>query len=83
MAEEKIGTVTHYFDRPGVGAIELTGDLEVGDRIAFRGHTTDFEQTIDSMELEHESVETAVAGEEIAVKVDERVREGDEVYRLD
>lgn len=83
MAEEKIGSVTHYFDTPQVGAIELTGDLEVGDRVAFRGHTTDFEQEIDSMELEHESVETAVAGEEIAVKVDQRVREGDEVYRLD
>lgn len=83
MAEEKIGSVTHYFDKPGVGAIELTGDLEVGDRVAFRGHTTEFEQVIDSMELDHESVETAVAGEEIAVKVDRRVREGDEVYRLD
>lgn len=82
MAEEKIGRVTHYFDKPGVGAIELSGDLAVGDRVAFRGHTTGFEQTIDSMELDHESVETAVAGEEIAVKVEERVREGDEVYRL-
>lgn len=83
MSEEKVGSVTHYFDRPGVGAIELTGDLEVGDRIAFRGHTTDFEQEVGSMELDHESVETAVAGEEVAVKVDRRVREGDDVYRLD
>lgn len=83
MAEEKVGEVTHYFDEPQVGAIELSGDLEVGDRVAFRGHTTDFEQDVESMELEHESVETAVAGEEIAVKVEERVREGDEVFRLD
>lgn len=83
MAEEKIGSVTHYFDEPQVGAIELVGDLSVGDRVAFRGHTTDFEQEIESMELDHEAVETAVAGEEIAVKVEERVREGDEVYRLD
>lgn len=83
MAEEKVGEVTHYFDEPQVGAMELTGDLEVGDRVAFRGHTTDFEQDVESMELEHESVETAVAGEEIAVKVEERVREGDEVFRLD
>lgn len=83
MSEEKVGSVTHYFDKPGVGAIELTGDLEVGDRIAFRGHTTDFEQEVESMELDHESVETAVAGEEVAVKVQRRVREGDEVFRLD
>lgn len=83
MAEEKVGEVTHYFDEPQVGAIELSGDLEVGDRVAFRGHTTDFEQDVVSMELEHESVQTAVAGEEVAVKVEERVREGDEVFRLD
>ncbi|MFB6240661.1 MAG: translation elongation factor-like protein [Gemmatimonadota bacterium] len=82
MSEEKVGEVTHYFDKPQVGAIELTGELKVGDRIAFRGHTTDFEQEIESMELDHESVETAVAGEEIAVKVADRVREGDEVYRV-
>lgn len=83
MSEEKVGEVTHYFDKPQVGAIELTGELKVGDRVAFRGHTTDFEQEIESMELDHESVETAVAGEEIAVKVADRVREGDEVYRVD
>lgn len=78
----KIGTVTHYFAEPEVGAIRLEDDVKVGDRVAFRGATTDFSQEIRSMEIEHEPVERAGGGDEIAVKVEERVREGDDVYRL-
>lgn len=82
MAEERIGTVTHYFGEPEVGIIALEGDLSVGDTIRIRGHTTDFQQVIGSMEIEHERVEEAGAGDEVGVKVEERVREGDEVYRV-
>ncbi|MDX1624589.1 MAG: translation elongation factor-like protein [Gemmatimonadota bacterium] len=80
MAEEKIGTVTHYFAEPEVGALSLDDQLRVGDVVAFRGHTTDFQQTVESMEIDHESVETAGPNDEVALKVKDRVREGDEVY---
>ena len=80
MSEEKIGTVTHYFAEPEVGALSLDAQLRVGDVIAFRGHTTDFQQAVESMEIEHESVEIAGPGDEVALKVEDRVREGDEVY---
>lgn len=81
MADERIGTVTHYFAEPEVGVIALDAELAVGDRVRFSGSTTDFEQGIRSMEVEHESVERGEPGQEIAVKVEQRVREGDEVFR--
>lgn len=82
MAEERVGEVTHYFAEPQVGAVKLDAPLTVGDTVRFRGHTTDFEQQIRSMEVEHESVEEASPGDHVAVKVAERVREGDEVFKL-
>ena len=79
---ERVGTVSHYFDEPQVGAIDLEETIEVGDVLRFSGHTTDFQQPITSMEVDHQSVELAGPGDEVAVKVEERVREGDEVYRV-
>ena len=67
MQEQLIGTVTHYFDKPHVGVVQLVADLSVGDTIHFRGHTTDFEQTADSLQVEHGPVESAAAGSEIAI----------------
>lgn len=81
--EQRVGTVTHYFDEPQVGALELERDVEVGDVLRFEGHTTDFSQEIVSMEIEHESVERAGPGDAVALKVKERVREGDVVYRVE
>lgn len=83
MSEHRIGTVTHYYDEPEVGVIALDAPLEIGDTVRFTGHTTEFRQTVRSMEIEHESVERADAGTEVAMKVENRVREGDEVYRVD
>ena len=83
MSEERIGTVTHYFAEPEVGAIALEGRLEVGDTVTFRGATTDFRQEIASMEVDHQPVEAAFDGDEVAVRVEERVREGDEVFRVE
>ncbi len=81
MAEEKIGAVTHYFGKLGVAAIKLTeGKLQVGDTIHVKGHTSDFTQTVDSMQLEHDSVTTAKAGENVGIRVVEHAREHDEVF---
>lgn len=83
MSEERVGTVTHYFQQPEVGVIELSAAIRVGDTLHFRGATTDFRQAIRSMEIDHEKVETAGPGDEVAVKVTERVRDGDEVFRVE
>lgn len=83
VAEQKIGVVTHYFGRIGVAAIELTdGALAVGDTIHVKGHTSDFTQTVDSMQVEHDSVESADAGTQVGLKVAEHAREHDEVFKV-
>jgi selenocysteine-specific translation elongation factor len=82
MAEEPIGTVDHYFGHIGVAGIALTGRLRVGDRIRVLGHTTDFEMTVESIQLEHEDLSEAGPGASIGVKAPQRCREGDHVYRL-
>lgn len=82
MEMEEIGKVTHYFSKISVGVIELSGELKVGDRIKFQGATTDFEQEVESMQIEGENVEEAGPGESVGLKVKERVREGDIIYRF-
>ena len=83
MAEKKVGEVTHYWGKIRVAGIKLTGTLSVGDAIRIKGTTTIFEQTVGSMEIEHENIETAKKGQEIGLKVKEKVRRGDTVYKLD
>ncbi|UCF67876.1 MAG: hypothetical protein JSV80_00855 [Acidobacteriota bacterium] len=83
MAEERIGVVTHYFGKAHVAAIQLTdGELRIGDTIHIKGHTSDFTQTVDSMQIEHEQIETARAGQMIGMKVAGHAREHDEVYKV-
>ena len=82
MAEEVIGTVSDFFAHPVVAAIELTAPLKVGDKIRIKGHTTDLELTIESMQIEHTDVKEAKAGDSIGVKVSERVRKHDTVYKV-
>jgi len=78
-----VGKVTHYFSKIGVAVIELEDTLRVGDRIRIVGGVeTDFEQTIKSMEIEHEKVEVAKKGDAIGLEVDQKVREGYKVYKL-
>lgn len=83
MEEKLIGKITHYFTNIGVGVIEITeGDLKVGDKIHIKGATSDFEQVIDSMQIEHENMEKAKKGDAIGLKVDQQVREGDQVFKI-
>ncbi|OLC16195.1 MAG: hypothetical protein AUH29_05655 [Candidatus Rokubacteria bacterium 13_1_40CM_69_27] len=82
--ERKIGVVTDYFTKIGVAAVRLTdGDLQVGDMIRVRGHTTDFAQTVDSLQVEHQAVQRAERGSEVALKVRGRARRHDEVLRVE
>jgi putative protease len=81
MAEEKVEIIVKFFAKPGVAALEITdGTLSVGDRIRIKGHTTDFQDTITSMQEENNPVEKAVPGQMIGIKVKDRVREHDIVY---
>ncbi|HEY6060487.1 MAG TPA: hypothetical protein VIV10_07880 [Gemmatimonadales bacterium] len=83
MPEQLVGTVSHYFKGPSVAIVRLTaGPLAVGDRIRFHGHTTDFTEQITSMEVNHQKVERANAGEEVAIQVTDRAREHDQVLRV-
>ena len=82
MPEEMIGTVNDFFARPVVAGIELTASLKVGDKIHIKGHTTDLEFVVDSMQINNVDVDQAKAGDSIGVKVSERVRRGDTVYKV-
>jgi len=82
MPEQMIGIVSDFFARPVVAAIELTGDLRVGDKVHIKGRTTNLELDISSMQIDNVPVEEAKTGDSIGVKVSERVRKGDTVYKI-
>lgn len=80
MAEHLVGMVSHYYGNIGVAGIELSRELNVGDTIHILGHTSDFTQTVSSIEIEHDSVDSARAGDPVAIKVKERARVHDQVF---
>ena len=81
--KEEIGFVSNYFSKISVAAVEITdGTVSVGDTLYFFGHTTDFESTVHSMQIEHKSVTEAKKGDSVGIKVSEKVREGDRVYKI-
>ncbi len=83
MAEQKIGEVVKFFSKASVAAVKITdGELNIGDNIKYSGHTTDFIDEVKSLEVDNKSVPKAVAGDFIGVKVSDRVRPGDEVYKV-
>jgi selenocysteine-specific translation elongation factor len=82
MPEEEVGKVSDFFAHPVVAGIELTGTLKVGDQIHIKGHTTDLELTIGSMQINNVNVNEAKAGDAIGIKVSDRVRRGDIVYKV-
>ncbi len=81
--EEEIGRVTHYFSHLAVAVVDITnGTLNVGDTIHIKGHTSDFTQKVESMQIEHDSIESAKTGQSIGLRVKEHVREHDVVYKV-
>lgn len=81
--EEEIGKITHFFTKINVGVLELIkGEIHIGDTIHIKGHTTDFYQKVQSMQVEHAPVESAQKGDEVGLKVEASVREGDLVFRV-
>ena len=80
---EEVGKVEHYFGRIEVAAIKMTsGSLSIGDTVKFKGHTTDFEQQIESMQVENEAVESVTVGQHVGIKVGQKVRVGDSVFKV-
>lgn len=83
MGEEKlVGRITHYFTRISVAVVELSDTLRVGDEIIIKGATTNLRQKVESMQIMHEPVTEAKAGQSVGLKVVGRVREGDKVYKV-
>jgi putative protease len=83
MEEIAVGKVVGYFSKIGVAAIKITsGELKIGDTIKIKGHTTDFEQVVESIQVEHVDVEKVEVGKDVGIKVKEKVKEHDIVYLL-
>jgi len=82
MVEEEIGRVSDFFARPVVAGIDLTGPLQVGDKIHIAGHTSDLELIVESMQIQNVDVKEGKPGDAIGVKVPDRVRRGDKVYKV-
>jgi translation initiation factor IF-2 len=82
MPEVLVGNVSDFFSRPVVAGIELTGPLKRGDKIKIKGHTTDLELSVDSMQIDGKTVSEAKSGDSVGIKVPDRVRPGDTVYKV-
>lgn len=83
VAEEKeVGKVSHFYGGISVAVVELSGALKVGDKIHIKGATTDFTQEVSSMQIEHKDIKEAKKGDSIGLKVAEKVRDGDVVYKV-
>lgn len=78
---KSIGKITHYYSKIGVGIVELTDSLKVGDKVKVKGHSTEFEQNVDSIQIDHKEVTEAKAKDVVGIKVNDKVREGDEIYK--
>ena len=82
MSEQLVGKVSDFFSRPVVAAVELSEDLMVGDRIRIKGHTTDLDVVVTSMQIDNTNVEKAGKGDSVGIKITDRVRRGDEVFKV-
>jgi putative protease len=83
MTGKRVGNVTHYFDHLNVAVLALTETIRVGETLHFLGHSTDFKQQVTSLQIEHKAVETAKPGEDVAMKVDQRVHPNDAIFRIE
>jgi len=82
VADFKVGKITHYFDKIGVAVVELSDSLSVGDNIKISGHDSELTMPVTSMQIEHEQIKEAKKGDTVGMKVDQEVKEGDEVYKV-
>ncbi len=82
MSDDPIGKVKHYFDRISVAVLELSAPVKVGDTLHFLGHSTDFTQKVDSLQIEHLSVPEAKPGQDVALKVSQKVHPNDKVLKV-
>ena len=83
MAEEEVGVIVKFFAKPSVAALQITaGTVKTGDTLKYKGHTTDFSEEVTSMEIDNEAVDEVKAGDLVGIKVKERVRENDKVYKV-
>ncbi len=82
MEEKEIGVITHYFGHISVGIIELTDTLKVGDKVHIKGHSEDFTETVGTMQIEHEDVAEAKAGDLVGINVTQKVHPHDKVYKV-
>jgi len=82
MSGTQIGQITHYFDHLNVAALTLTEPLRVGDTIHILGHSTDFQQQVTSLQIEHQSVDEAKPGDDVGMKVIQKVHAQDKVFKL-
>ena len=80
---KKIGKVTHYYGNLGVAIVELSGKLSVGDKVKFEGGKAEFEQAVESMQIEHKEIDLAKKGDVVGVKVDEKIGDGMEVFLVE
>ena len=82
MTDTKVGEIIHYYDKIGVAVLKVLSPLKVGDRIKISGHDKEFEQTIASMQVEHQNIDKAKKGDEVGMKLDQPARDGDEAYKV-
>ena len=82
VTETEVGEITHYWSHLGVAGVHLTAPVDTGDHIHVLGHTSDFEQDIGSMEVEHHKIQHGEPGEDVGLRVVEHVREHDRIYRV-
>jgi putative protease len=80
--EQEVGKVVGYFGKIGVAAVEATGEFAVGDTLHYKGHTTDFTAAVESMQIEGQNVEKASPGDKVGIKVPEKARDHDKVYKV-
>jgi len=82
MEEKEIGKISHYYGHLNVGIIDLADSLKTGDTIHIKGHSSDFKQNVDSLQIEHAVVPEAKAGDQVGIKVQQKVHPNDKVYKV-
>ena len=82
MTDTKVGVIVHYYDKIGVAVVKVSAPIKVGDHIKISGHDKEFEQEVASMQVEHQNINQAKKGDDVGMKVDQPVKDGDEVYKV-